>query len=121
MSVSDFKHIFVAVLAKGYLRASNKCSRVIDPYVWFNEGDISPFILIVLTKLIHVKTFGAFLVVKSLVKIPPTNAMLPAVSSLNADVVFVERLEELNHTYIANTALKFVSVNVRQIINLIGL
>jgi hypothetical protein len=47
--------------------------------------------------------------------------MLPAVSSLNADVVFVERLEELNHTYIANIALRFVSVNVRQIINLIGL
>ena len=94
---------------------------MVHTYIRLNESDIPPFIFVVLAKLIHVVTFGAFLVVKSLVKIPPTNAMLPAVSSLNADVVFVERLEELNHTYIANMALKFVSVNVRQIINLIGL
>ena len=93
MSVPYIKYIRVAILSKRNLCAGHESAKVVAPHIWLYECNISPFIIRVFTELINVVSLGAIRMIKPLVKIPPTDAHLPAISSLNADALLVERLE----------------------------
>ncbi len=93
MPIPYAETIFIAFFSKWNFFPCNKCSRVIYGYIWFYKGDITIFIRIIFTELIHIVSFRTFSMVESLVKIPSPNAMLSSICRLNANGIFAEIFE----------------------------
>ena len=67
MTVSDFKIVWVPVLRKRDFSFGNKSTRVIHIYQWFYKSYVSPLIIIIFTKFVHIIILWAQCMINSLI------------------------------------------------------
>ncbi len=89
MPIFDFKPVQISIYIEGNHSTCDKSTGMIHPYHWLNSAKVLA-ITIGGSEFIHVITSRTFIMFESLVKIPPSDTVPPAIGGLDADIKLVE-------------------------------